>query len=136
MKFNEKEYTTTTVRGQVEAFFRQALGPLSPRRVGVGGWNPQLDVTEEDDRLILEMDLPGVRREDVNVELRGHTLIISGSRKIVRRIVGARYTHSERVSGSFQRAVPLPRQVEQEGITASMEEGILRLELPKKETGS
>ena len=56
--------------------------------------------------------------------------------KIVRRIVGARYTHSERVSGTFRRTVPLPRQVEEEGITASMEEGILRLELPKKGTGS
>jgi HSP20 family protein len=136
MKSNDKDAPHPAVRGQVDAFFRQALGPLSPRRVGVSGWNPQLDVTEEEEKLILEMDLPGVRREDVNVELRGHTLVISGSRKIVRRIVGARYTHSERVSGTFRRTVPLPRQVEEEGITASMEEGILRLELPKKGTGS
>ena len=136
MKFKDENGPHPAVRGQVDAFFRQALGPLSPRRVGVGGWNPQLDVTEEDDKLVLEMDLPGVRREDVNVELRGHTLIITGSRKIVRRIVGARYAHSERVSGSFRRSVSLPRQVDEEGITAAMQEGILRLELPKKGAGS
>lgn len=135
MKFKDDDSPHPAVRGQVDAFFRQALGPLMPRTVGVGGWNPQLDVTEEEDRFILEMDLPGVRREDVHLEVRGHTLFISGSRKIVRRIVGARYTHSERVSGTFRRSVPLPKQIDEAGITASMEEGILRVELPKKGGG-
>lgn len=136
MKFKDEKGPHPAVRGQVDAFFRQALGSLMPRTVGVGGWNPQLDVTEEEERFILEMDLPGVRREDVNLELRGHTLIITGSRKIVRRIVGARYMHSERVSGTFRRTVPLPRQIDEGGITASMEEGILRVELPKRGSGS
>ncbi len=135
MKFNDEDFLHPAIRGEVDDFFRQALGTLSSRSIGVDVWNPQLDVTEEDDRFILEMDLPGVRREDVSIELQGRTLMITGSRKLIRRIVGARYSHCERVSGSFRRSVPLPRQIDEEGISAAMEEGILRVELPKKGAG-
>jgi len=132
VKFNDEDFLHPAIRGEVDDFFRQALGTLSSRSVGLDAWNPQLDVTEEDDRYVLEMDLPGVRREDVTMELQGRTLMITGNRKLVRRIVGARYSHCERVSGSFRRSVPLPRQVDEGGISPAMEEGILRVELPKK----
>lgn len=129
--FKENDLTVPTLRGEVDAFFRKTLD-----RKGAGSafgiWNPQLDVTEEDDRIILEVDLPGVRREDIKIEVSGHNLIITGSRKIVRRTVGQRFSHCERVSGSFRRVIPLPRRIDEAGIGASLEEGILRVELPKR----
>jgi HSP20 family protein len=130
--FDDDDYSLPTLRGEVEAFFRKALGPPSRRGVPVDMWNPQLDVTEDEDRLVLEIDLPGVRREDVTIEVHGRTLVIAGSRKIVRRELGERYSHCERVSGSFRRSVPLPLKVDEEKITATLEEGILRVEIPRK----
>ena len=132
---DDEGFFPPTLRGEVDAFFRQALGPLSRQGVSLDVWNPQLDVTEEDDRFILEVDLPGVRREDVDLRVEGRTLVITGTRKIVRRTVGARYSHCERVSGSFRRTIPLPREIDEERIAAALEEGILRVELPKKGAG-
>ena len=134
-EYDDEGFFPPTLRGEVDAFFKQALGPLSRRGVSLDIWSPQLDVTEEDDRFILEIDLPGVRREDVDLKIEGRTLVIAGTRKIVRRTVGARYSHCERVSGSFRRAIPLPREIDEEGIGAALEEGILRVELPKKGVG-
>jgi HSP20 family protein len=130
--FDDEEFFLPTLRGEVDAFFRNALAPSAPVMPGVQLWNPQIDVTEEDDRFILEADLPGVRREDITIEVRGRTLHVAGHRRIIRRTVGRRFSHCERVSGSFRRAIPLPRDVDRGGITAALEEGILRLELPKK----
>jgi HSP20 family protein len=134
-EYDDEGFFPPTLRGEVDAFFKQALGPLSRRGVSLDIWSPQLDVTEEDDRFILEIDLPGVRREDVDLKIEGRTLVIAGTRKIVRRTVGARYSHCERVSGSFRRAIPLPREIDEGGISAALEEGILRVELPKKGVG-
>jgi HSP20 family protein len=132
-EYDDEGFFPPTLRGEVDAFFKQALGPLSRRGVSLDIWNPQLDVTEEDDRFILEIDLPGVRREDVSIKTEGRTLVIAGTRKIVRRTVGARYSHCERVSGSFRRTIPLPREIDEAGISAVLEAGILRVDLPKKE---
>jgi HSP20 family protein len=131
-EYDDEGFFPPTLRGEVDAFFRQALGPLSRRGVSLDIWSPQLDVTEEDGRFILEIDLPGVRREDVSIKIEGRVLVITGTRKIVRRTVGARYSHCERVSGSFRRTIPLPREIDEAGINAALEEGILRVELPKK----
>lgn len=132
-EYDDEGFFPPTFRGEVDAFFKQALGPLSRRGVSLDIWNPQLDVTEEDDSFILEIDLPGVRHEDVSIKTEGRTLVIAGTRKIVRRSVGARYSHCERVSGSFRRTIPLPREIDEAGISAVLEEGILRVDLPKKE---
>ena len=134
-EYDDEGFFPPTLRGEVDAFFKQALGPLSRRGVSLDIWNPPLDVTEGDDRFILEIELPGMRREDVSLKIEGRTLAIAGTRKIVRRTVGARYSHCERVSGSFRRTIPLPREIDEEGISAALEEGILRVELPKKGTG-
>ena len=131
-RFDKEESFLPTFRGEVDAFFREALGPSFRRGVEVELWNPRLDVSEEEGRFLLEADLPGVRREDITIEVRGGNLIVAGQRKIVRRTAGAGYSHCERLSGSFRRAIPLPRAVDEGRIRATLEEGILRLELPKK----
>lgn len=132
MTHEDEGFFIPTLRREVDAFFRQALRPLSRRGVSVEAWNPQLDVTEEEDRFVLEIDLPGVQREDITIEVRGRTLLIGGSRKIVRRTVGARYSHLERLSGSFLRSIPLPAEIDAAEISASLDKGILSVELPKK----
>jgi HSP20 family protein len=117
-RFDKEESFLPTFRGEVDAFFREALGPSFRRGIEVELWNPRLDVSEEEDRFLLEV--------------RGGNLIVAGQRKIVRRTAGAGYSHCERLSGSFRRAIPLPRAVDEGRIRATLEDGILRLELPKK----
>ena len=133
MNENDKErFVFPSLRNEVETLFNQVLGTSSPRVVPHDFWNPQLDMTEEKDRFAIEMDLPGVRHEDLSIEVKGRTLIIAGLRKVVRRKTGELFSHCERYSGSFRRSFTLPREVDGDRVTARLEEGILHLELPKK----
>lgn len=91
------------------------------------GMMPALDMAERESHYILSVDLPGVNKEDVNVEVRDNILRISGERKS--EIDKADY--SERTYGSFERAVKLPREVKTEDIEARFENGVLQLAIPK-----
>lgn len=97
-----------------------------------GGWNPSLDLSETTDAFILEADLPGVRREHVEVEVEGTDLILKGSRSFEESKKPGRFHYQERSFGSFLRRLALPESVDKEGIQASFQEGVLRVILPKK----
>jgi len=117
-----------SLREEVDSLFSQVLGVRQAAPI----WNPTLDLIEEPDRFVLEMDLPGVRREDLQVELEGSRLTVSGRRAFVRESAGPRFRRRERFSGSFRRSVELPETCDRERIGAVLEEGVLRVEVPKK----
>jgi HSP20 family protein len=121
-----------SLRGQVESFFDEVLGQRPRRGAPLDFWNPHLDLVEEADRYVVEMDLPGVRLEDILVEVEGRNLHISGRREIVRETEGPRFRQRERYHGTFRRSVELRQPVDRDRVSARLEEGILRVELPKK----
>jgi HSP20 family protein len=100
---------------------------------GTYTWAPPVDIYETDDALILTVDLPGVPREAVTIEIHQNTLMLRGERKPAAEVPADRYHRTERAYGAFQRSFVLPTLVDQEHVQASYHEGVLELRLPKSE---
>ena len=99
----------------------------------MGAWRPSGDIFENDHAIILEAELPGVTREDIDVEVENNVLTLKGERKEVREVEEERYYRKERIIGRFHRAFTLPVDVNLDQIKASFQNGVLRLEVPKPE---
>lgn len=111
-----------------EGFFHR------PTQAGNGGtWAPVMDVSESDDKLTVKMDLPGVSKEDVSIQIVGDTLQVKGEKKQEKEVKDENYHRIERTYGSFYRSVELPTRVVAEKITAKFKDGVLTIELPKDE---
>src|SRR3712207_4505174 len=90
-------------------------------------WAPTLDVLHEDGDLLVRAELPGVKREDVEVTLQERVLTISGERKAEELREGSGYHVRERRHGSFRRSVVLPHEVEEGEVSARFEAGVLEV---------
>jgi HSP20 family protein len=100
-------------------------------RISISSWAPPVDVQESDDAYVVEADLPGVRPDDVTVDLQGHELHITGE-------YGAGEHDGERQgrrSGRFDYRVTLPSEVRNDACSADLDNGVLRLRLPKAASG-
>jgi HSP20 family protein len=89
------------------------------------------DVFEDDNRLVLRLEIPGMAKEDITVELREDTLVVSGEKKFEREETQGRWRILQCAYGSFRRAVPLPAEVQSDSARASYKNGVLRVELAK-----
>ena len=99
-----------------------------------GGWAFMAsDVFDDDDKVIVRIEAPGMRREDFNIELHGDTLIVWGEKRSDREVSRGRYSVVQCAYGSFRRDVALPVPVKAEETKASYCDGVLRIELPKAE---
>ncbi len=100
----------------------------------VGGrWTPPMDILEAKEAYIIRAELPGMKKEDINVELNDGTLTLSGERKPEQLVEGVDYRTVERVNGKFVRSVILPKTVNHDGIRASYTDGVLEIHVPKAE---
>ena len=93
-------------------------------------WRPEIDVFERDNRLVTKIDLPGLKKEDVKVEVTDGHLAISGERKRENEEKGEQFYRCEREYGSFYRAVPLPEGVKLEDVKATFADGVLEVSIP------
>ncbi len=96
-------------------------------------WTPDVNIIEGEDRFLLELDLPGFKQDDFTINVSEGVLTISGERKIEVPEDEKYFRHLERRSGAFERSFRLPEYVSGEKITASYKQGVLKIELPKKE---
>lgn len=97
------------------------------------GWSPALDVHEDKDSLLVTVELPGMKKEDINISLHDGVLTISGERRQEREQKEGETFRSERYFGKFQRSVTLPSAVNFNNVKASYKDGILTIDLPKAE---
>jgi len=95
-------------------------------------WAPPVDVSENANDLTVSLDLPGVSREGIDLQLTSDTLVIRGERPFVRQ-EGAGYLHLERPHGTFQRSFNLSVPIQPDGVTATFKDGVLTIVLPKQE---
>jgi len=98
-----------------------------------GAWSPNVDIFEDQDRLIVEAELPGMKREDFEVSVENNVLTLKGERRFEKKTEGDNYHRVERSYGSFTRQFTLPQTVTAEGATAEFENGVLHVALPKRE---
>jgi HSP20 family protein len=100
--------------------------------MGDGVFIPQADLLETDDAFIVEIELPGIKKEDVDISLSGRRLIVTGERKEVER-AGIFRRRARRI-GQFRFEVVLPGTVDENGVQASLDGGVLTVTVPKAST--
>ena len=110
----------------------------SPRRerdeeLSLGAWIPPVDIVEEKDRILLTAELPGFQEKDVEVQMEGGVLTIRGERKSEAEKEGRTFHRMERSYGQFVRSFTLPNNVDRDNIKATFNNGLLEIELPKRE---
>lgn len=110
----------------VSAFTGQGAAPA------VSGVFPALVVKEDGDKIIVEAELPGINPQDLDINVHGNTLTLSGERK-PDKIEGASYHRRERKWGSFRKAITLPDEVNSDAVQAECKNGVLTIILPKAE---
>ena len=93
-------------------------------------WSPKIEVVEKNNRLVTRVDLPGVKKEDMTVEVTDGCLTLFGERKRETEEKKDNYYRSEREYGSFYRTVPLPDGVKSEDVKASFADGVLEVSVP------
>jgi HSP20 family protein len=96
-------------------------------------WTPAMDIREEDNRYVLEADIPGVAREDLDITLEDSVLTIKGERTVNNEENREKYRRKERIHGSFVRQFSLPDTVNTEAISAVITNGVLEIGIPKQE---
>ena len=96
------------------------------------GWTPALDLYQNNDNIVAVIELPGMRKEDIEISLQDGTLTISGERKEERGTEDGA-TRTERYTGKFRRSITLPTRVDANKVSATYKDGILTVTLPKAE---
>ncbi len=119
---------------ELEQTFESLRRSLLPREreSETVGFVPAVDIKEEEDRYLIQVDLPGVDPQDVEVTLENNVLTIRGERKTEAEEKREGYYRVERVYGSFFRSFTLPAEVDEEKIEASYKDGVLTISVPKR----
>ncbi len=112
-----------------EPFARFATGE---EELVSGTWVPPVDVAETQEKIVVRAEVPGMKQEDISIEFENGLLTIKGERKLEKN-EGVTWHRVERIYGNFRRSFTLPRSVDPEKIAASYREGILEVEVPKRE---
>ena len=99
-------------------------------------WSPRIETCEKEGKLCISADLPGVKKEDLNVNITEDAVTIEGERKQGRSSNEGGYYQSERSYGSFYRSIPLPEGIDPASATAEFKDGVLQIELPAPERKS
>lgn len=102
-----------------------------PRELGIQ--MPSVDVYDEKDQVVVKAELPGLGKDDIEVNLTDSVLTIKGEKKREEEVKKANYYRSEREYGFFQRSIDLPSEVKSDEVKASFKDGVLEIRLPKTE---
>jgi HSP20 family protein len=123
----------------VESMFQDFLAPLAQS----GGWTddglamPRLDLSETEKTFEVQAELPGVKKEDVKVSIDGQRVTIEAEcQSANEQRQGEQVVYSERSTRKYRRSFALPSEVEDAGAEAKLEDGVLRLSLPKRQGGA
>jgi len=93
-------------------------------------WSPRVEAFQKGDQFVVRAELPGLKKDDVNVEVTDDTITIRGERRDERQEEREGYYHSEREYGEFQRTIPLPEGVISDNAQASFKDGVLEITMP------
>jgi HSP20 family protein len=114
-------------------FGRTFSGSEDTRPTASGNWMPSMDVFETQDKIVTEIELPGIDPEQVDVSVEDSTLTVTGSREFTDEMKDENVHRVERRYGAFARAITLPQTADTEHVEARFDKGVLRVEVPKVE---
>ncbi|MGE5246961.1 MAG: Hsp20/alpha crystallin family protein [Verrucomicrobiota bacterium] len=125
----------STLHSRVNRLFGEAFGPpmYPAEQTTPGAWAPAVDIFETENEIVLEVELPGVARDQVHVEVDDGVLHLRGERKFEKDVKEENYHRIERAYGTFQRSFTLPDSVDPEKVSAELKSGILEVRIGKRE---
>jgi HSP20 family protein len=118
------------LQNRVNSLFRDMNGENDPTTAA--SFVPAVDIYEDNQKVVLKLEVPGIQEKDLDVRVENHTLTVKGERKFEADEKEQNFHRIERRYGSFYRAFTLPSTVDTENIGASYNAGVLKLELKKK----
>ena len=123
-----------TLQEEVNRLFSNNLGPsFGEEGIARGAWNPNVDIYENKDQIVLEAELPGMNREDFDLTIENSVITLRGERHFEKKDETDNYHRVERSYGAFTRSFTLPQTVSGEEAQAEYNNGVLRVTLPKRE---
>lgn len=117
-----------SLREAMDKFFEE---PSATGSKDGGFFHPTVGIRETDDKMVVEVDLPGVKEDELSIEVEDEKLIVKGERKHQDEVKRENYYHLESSYGSFSRVIGLPAYVESDKTDAQMKDGILTITIPK-----
>jgi HSP20 family protein len=121
----------TTLREEMDGLFENSFRPFFAVPGSFSTWSPAIDVYQDKDQFTVVAEVPGMKKEDLNLSLHNGVLTISGERKEEKK--SEQGFRSERFVGRFQRSINLPVSVDANRVKASYQDGLLKVVLPKSE---
>src|ERR1700682_6398136 len=121
-----------TLEDQFSRLFNESFRN-HPEESALTTWAPAVDIYETPNELVVKADLPDVNEKDIDIRVENNLLTIRGERKFEKNISGDNYLRVERTYGSFSRSFSLPNTVNAEAIHAEYKNGVLTVNLPKRE---
>ena len=112
-----------------EPFFRSG----DDDELRMGTWYPAVDMFDDDDKIVIKAELPGMDKKDISVDIENRVLTLSGERNYDNEVKEENYYRRERATGRFKRAFNLPADVDSDMIKADFKDGVLKVEIPKPE---
>lgn len=126
----------TTLQDRINRLFWESFPEESRREEdasGMGMWQPLVDIHETEEMLVIQAELPGVKKEDISIEVKDNMLTLKGERNQEKEIKGKNYYRRERASGKFQRTFNISVVIDADKIVASHKDGVLEIKIPKSE---
>ena len=125
--------TLRSLQREVDSLFDRFFDRATDEDSTSAVWAPQTDLMETDDAFQLRLDVPGMSKDDIEINLQNGTLTVSGERTSERTEEGEEYVRVERAFGNFHRTFSLPDAVDEDSIKAIYENGVLSIHVPKTE---
>jgi len=124
-----------TLQDRMDRLFEESLSRnrVFEQSLTSGLWSPAVDIYETEKEIILKAELPGLKKEDVSIEVTGNSLTLSGERSFEKDVREENYHRIERSYGSFSRTFSLSSTVDQDNVAAKFIDGILEIHIPKAE---
>lgn len=135
-KYQPTAAPVNNLRREMDRIFNELI-PFSWRfedsEAALSTWTPTTDMYETDGEYIVEVELPGLTKKDIQINCQDNILSIEGERKQETKEEHPGYLRSERSYGSFKRSIMLPASIIEDKVKATFKEGVLRVTIPKAE---
>lgn len=128
IRYNPSDFTPVAFSSLIDKFFNDSVV-----RAGYSSFVPNVDIIENENSYELHVEVPGMKKEDFNIELKDNNLTVSGERKFTSEKKEKNFYSMETKYGSFSRSFTLPENVDSSKINAKYNDGILELTIPKDE---
>src|ERR1700743_449081 len=132
MKTSTPSRGQATLQDQINRLFNDAF-ERTEQESNLTSWAPAVDIYENEHELIVKADLPGVEAKDLDIAIENNILTIRGDRRFEKKVNEDNYLRVERAYGSFSRSFSLSNTVNSDGIKADYQNGVLTLNVPKRE---